>query len=290
MNQEEKSFVLTDLIGRFDPKNLFPWLPGASNPAVKAALFGVSADELKDALKRFDVQARQAAEELLKDEFLLRQVKELPFRKTDTVVAFGDASAADVQGWFAILRHLVDLTLEGARLTWVNAGIDGNTSLDLVRRVERDVLALQPDWVLVSAGTFDAQMVPFHGNRTLLSLADTYENFSALEALFFDRVKNPVVWITPTPIFETFAENATLYELNFDNDAIRSIRELIAGKPGYVVDPMAIRYGNPPEAWNYASDGVNASVAGHMETVKRLVSLLATAKEHKGKRLGDSVQ
>lgn len=289
MNQEEKSFVLNDLVGRFDPKTLFPWLPGAGNPELKAALFGLTGDEYRDALKKFDLQARQAAGELLKDKDVMADLEKLPFRRSDTVVVFGDGTAADLQGWFSIVKHMVELTMDGAALKWVNAGAESQTSLDLVRRVERDVLFHKPDWVFISAGTFDAQYVPFHGSRSIISLADTYENFSALESLFADRLRNPPVWIAPVPVFETFSEQATLYEFNFDNVVLDSIRELIAGKPGYVVDPMGLRFGDPAEAWNYASDGINYSMAGHSITAKLVVSVLASAQERKGKRLGDSV-
>jgi lysophospholipase L1-like esterase len=290
MNNDEKSFVINDLIGRYHPENMYPWMPGAANPEVKAALFGISVDEYNDGVKRFALQAREAAQELLKDTDTLDLIKQLPFRKTDTIVAYGDGQAADRAGWFGMLKYAVELTMEGAAQKWVFSGREGDTTADLLRRVERDVLIHKPDWVILSTGTFDAQMIPFQANRTLVSLADTYENVSALSDLLADRVKNPVIWITPVPVLSEFVENRELFELDFDNDAIESIRELVAGKPGYIIDPSGTRFGNPAEAWNYASDGVNPSVAGHMIVVKTILRILVNAKEVKGKRLGDGVQ
>lgn len=287
MKQEEKTFVIHDLIGRYDPQAMYPWMPGAMDVQVKAALFGISEDVYLDGLKRFGQQAKEAAQELLRDEEMLDYLKKLPIRKTDTLVAFGDGQAADRAGWFAILKHAVELTMEGAAQKWVFSGIEGDTTLDLLRRVERDVLSHQPDWVFVSIGTFDAQMVSFQGNRTLVSLADTYENITALEDVLAAKVKKPPVWITPLPVVEAFVSNMERYTFDFDNNAIKSIRELIAGKPGFVVDPTGIRFGNPPEAWHYASDGVNPSMAGHLATAKTVIRALATQTEHKGKRLGD---
>ncbi|AWW32757.1 hypothetical protein DN752_22885 [Echinicola strongylocentroti] len=38
---------------------------------------------------------------------------------------------------------------------WINAGVSGNTSVDLLDRLDRDVLSQHPDWVVMMVGTND---------------------------------------------------------------------------------------------------------------------------------------
>ena len=109
---------------------------------------------------------------------------QLPFEKDDTIVAFGDSSTDDLQGWFEIFKHLLEITVEGADYKFVNAGLSYNTTSEALRRMNRDVLSHEPDWVIVNLGTFDAIRPSFFHNRTLIPLSETWENLSTIEEAF----------------------------------------------------------------------------------------------------------
>lgn len=73
-------------------------------------------------------------------------------KKTKTLVCFGDSLTEGAIGasYVEILRARLP---ESVRV--VNAGINGDTTLNLLRRVERDVIALRPDAVVVLIGLND---------------------------------------------------------------------------------------------------------------------------------------
>lgn len=62
-------------------------------------------------------------------------------------------------GWVPILRRLFP------RIDFVNAGVNSHTSYDMLKRLEADVLALQPDIVLILAGVNDCIAAASSNNR-----------------------------------------------------------------------------------------------------------------------------
>ncbi len=58
-------------------------------------------------------------------------------------------------GYVNLVRAFVTARHPQVRLTWFNRGVSGDTVRDLARRWERDVVALQPDWLSVMIGIND---------------------------------------------------------------------------------------------------------------------------------------
>jgi len=76
--------------------------------------------------------------------------------KYRTIVAFGDSIVEGYQqpeGWPEILGR--ELTLRYPGVSVVNAGVSGDTAAQGLARLDRDVLSLQPDLVLISFGLND---------------------------------------------------------------------------------------------------------------------------------------
>jgi lysophospholipase L1-like esterase len=67
--------------------------------------------------------------------------------------------------------HLVDMAMEkqGRKIEVIPAGVSGNTSKDMLARLERDVLSKKPDWMTLSCGVNDvwhgANGVPLDGYK-----------------------------------------------------------------------------------------------------------------------------
>jgi lysophospholipase L1-like esterase len=70
-----------------------------------------------------------------------------------TVVAFGDSTTA-VRGATKVYATILQEELDGARV--INAGVGGNTTEMARARFERDVLAMQPQVVIIQFGINDA--------------------------------------------------------------------------------------------------------------------------------------
>lgn len=276
--EKEKEALEKYLLQFLNLEKHFPLLPGIENKESVAGLMGLSVEELQKLRKLFAENAKESALELLKEEDVIEWVDQIPFEKNDTIVAFGDSSTDDLQGWFEIFKNVLDITVEGANFTFINAGLSYNTTSEALRRMNRDVLSHEPDWVIVNLGTFDAIRPSFMKNRTLIPLSESWENLSMIEDAIGTVTENPPVWITPTPIIPGLLDEMEYFDFDIDDRDLASVREVITGKKGYIVDPLGHRMANPPEAWYFLSDGINPSLSGHVNTVKELLKSLATAK------------
>lgn len=281
-NEKEKEALEKYLLQFLNIEKQFPLLPGIGNKEAVAGLMGLDLSELNKLRETFDQNAKEAALELLKEDEITKWVDELPFEANDTIVAFGDSATDDLQGWFPILRNVLEITVPEADFRFINAGISNDTTSEALRRMHRDVLNYEPNWVIVQLGMFDAIRPTFTQNRTLLPLSETWENLSTIEDCIKTVTENPPVWITPTPIIPGLLTEMELFDFEIEEEDLAQIRQIILGKSGFIVDPLGKRMGSPPEAWYYLSDGINPSISGHVNTVREILKTLATTEEKSG--------
>lgn len=277
-NEKEKEALEKYLIQFLNIEKLFPLLPGIENSESVAGLMGLELQELEKMRALFADNAKQAAVELLKEKDVIEWIDQIPISPDSTIVAFGDSSTDDLQGWFEIFRHVLEITVPEADFTFINSGVSNNTTTDALRRLNRDLLSHNPDWVIVSLSTFDTVRLSYAPGRTLIPLSETWENLATIGDAIETVTDNPPVWITPPPVIPELLEKMELFEFNIENRDLAAVREILIGKKGYIVDPLGKRMGNPPEAWFYLSDGVNPSLSGNVNTVKEILRSLATAK------------
>lgn len=274
----EKEALEKYLLQFLNIEKRYPLLPGIQNRAAMAALIGIEEEELERLRDRFDKNAKEAALELLQEEEISEWVYQLPFDSDETIAVIGDSMTDDLQGWFSIFCHLLDIANPDASFTFVNAGRSYDTTSEALRRLHRDVLSKEPDRVIVSLGTYDAIRPAISPGRTLLPLSETWENLSTIGDAIVEVTDHPVIWISPPPVIPGLLEKMELFDFDIMESDLTQIRQIIAGKTGTIVDPLGRRMGNPPEAWNYLSDGVNSSLSGHTQTVRELLRSLATGK------------
>lgn len=61
------------------------------------------------------------------------------------------------RGWTAMLANRIQLAYPGRRIRYVNEGIGGNSSRQMLARFEADVLARYPQWLFLSAGVVEVR-------------------------------------------------------------------------------------------------------------------------------------
>lgn len=275
LNNEEKSVIEQFMVPFFHIEKRFPLFPGKNSVDVEAQLLGLSSEELQTYRKNLDQNAKQAALELLKEDEIIDIIDKLPFDGEETIVAFGDSSTEDRQGWFSILEHVLSISFENASFNFINSGVAYNTTSEALKRLDRDVFLHEPDWVLISLGTFDAQRLNVAQERTLVPLSETWENLNTIHELLNDRMENPTLWVTPTPVISELLLTNPMYEFTIDNADLEQILQLVAGKTGGIVDPKGTRLGEDgPKAWNYLGDGLHPSLSGHINTVREVLRTL----------------
>ncbi len=280
-SDKEKEALEKYLIQFLNIEKQYPLLPGIKNNDSLAGLMGLETREFLKLREMFSQNAKEAALELLREDDVTDWVDQLPFKNNDTIIALGDSATDDLQGWFNIFSDILNITVPEADFTFVNAGISNNTTSEALRRLHRDVLSYQPDWVIINLGLFDAIRPYFTQNRTLLPLSETWENLTTIEDAVKTVTDNPPIWISPQPIIPGLLSEMELFDFDIDEKDLSQIRQILLGKSGYIVDPLGRRMGNPPEAWYFLSDGINPSLSGHVNTVRELIKTLATTKERK---------
>ena len=270
-SEEIKAILEQFTIPFFHLEKRFPLLPGKADKKAESLLLGISEEELKSYRENITQNAKQAALELLKEDAIIDCLDSLPLDGSETIAVLGDSITEDGQGWFEILKQVLELSVEKADFTFINAAIGEETSSEALKRLDRDVLINEPDWVFVALGTYDAQRLNIVPDRTITPLSVTWENLESIQNIVGEYVSNPV-------ILELLAENP-LYQYTIQEEDLQQVRQLVAGKDGVIIDSLGSRMGKEgPEAWNYVADGLHHSLTGHMNTVRLVLKKLSESK------------
>jgi lysophospholipase L1-like esterase len=114
------------------------------------------------------------------------------------------------------VRLVVDGFLkQGIKITPIPAGVSGNTSKDMLARLDHDVLSKQPDWMTLSCGVNDV----WHGANGV-DLETYKQNMTSIvHQATAKGIK--VILLTATPIGED--ENANNKKLESFNDFLRQL-------------------------------------------------------------------
>lgn len=174
---------------------------------------------------------------------------------------------------------MLEIALPDKKLKFINSGISSNTSVEALKRLDRDVLAHEPDWVIVALGTNDALRMNFAANRTLVSLTEFWENINTIDLAIREVTDNPIIWMTPPPVVPELMDESPDNAIIYEKDLIQ-YRDVISGKKGYIIDPLGTRMGQQAEAWNYLNDGLHPSLAGHVNTVKSFLKGMTSKHDH----------
>ena len=274
-NSEERGVLEQYKLPFLNISSHFPLYPGKNHATIEAALLGWTEQELEQAKANLQNNARQAALELLKEDEIVDQLDALPFDGEECIAILGDSISLDAQGWVYILSHLIDIGIEKTNVKWINASQAYDTTTDALRRLDRDILVHNPDWVIIALGTFDAQRLAIYPDRTLIPLSDTWENIQAIQEILDQTLEHPPLWVSPAAVITDLLTEHILYDFCIQPEDLRAVQDIVTGKIGGIVDPKAERMGeNGPRAWHYIPDGLHHSLTGHMQTVKEVISTL----------------
>jgi lysophospholipase L1-like esterase len=138
------------------------------------------------------------------------------FRDGDRVVFLGD-SITVLHTWTRLVELSVRLRHPQWTITFINAGVGGNTTEDALERLDVDVLAHRPDVVFVNFGMNDASYPDGSSGAAF------EKNMTALLDRLRDAKVRRVVWLDTTPYDTTVgAGNA------FNRRRVTRIGELLA--------------------------------------------------------------
>ncbi len=121
------------------------------------------------------------------------KASELILKQGDRIVWFGDSITAAM----AYARYVEDFFLlrrPDLQMSYVNAGIGGHSAWNGLERIDRDVLAYQPNVVFINFGMNDA------GYFDNSSHANFFPNMDSIIARLKAAGVRKIVWIDPSPI------------------------------------------------------------------------------------------
>jgi lysophospholipase L1-like esterase len=258
------------------PEKIYFYLPGFQDEVLLAGLLGLDVETYRAIKADFAAVARAAAEELLAESAFAGKVDRLPFQSGSLVVAIGESDTDDLQSWFEILRHLLDLRRPQDGIRLVNAGISGQTTTQAFDQVMQAV-AQQPDWVFCLLGGNDSWRTGSQPTKTLVSIEETEKNLAEMRRLIMSGTEARWVWMTRTPIDEARMEADPGFQLGnvvIRNADIEQVNEYLYRQPEPVVDSHAA-FGDPSSSELLTSDGLHPSLAGHKAIARAVVERLA---------------
>ena len=274
-SSEERGVLEQYMLPFLNLSSQFPLYPGKNSVTTESALLGWTEQELEQARANLGENAKQAALELLKEDDIVDQLDALPFDGEECIAVLGDSISLDAQGWVYILRHLIDIGKEQTNIRWINASQAHDTTTDALRRLDRDVIVHNPDWVIIALGTFDAQRLAIYPDRTLIPLSETWENIQAIQDILDQTLEHPPLWLSPAAVITDLLSEHALYHFTIQPEDLAAVQDVVTGKIGGIVDPKAERTGkNGPQAWHYIPDGLHHSLTGHMQTVREVIKTL----------------
>ena len=103
------------------------------------------------------------------------------------------------RGWTAILADRIHLAYPERRIGYINAGIGGNSSRQMLARFDSDILAQQPQWLLLSAGVVEVRRT-YQPDRAS-DRVSTREYVANLSMMITRALKEnvQVILLEPTP-------------------------------------------------------------------------------------------
>ncbi len=125
--------------------------------------------------------------------------------KEITIVAFGDSTTAvrDTVDRVYVQRLGDLLAKQGIRTRVINAGVGKNTTEDGLKRFEKDVLALDPDYVIIQFGLNDSAIDVSGGKSEPRVALETYiKNLTYFVQTLIDHGIKAIL-MTPNPMFWT---------------------------------------------------------------------------------------
>lgn len=103
------------------------------------------------------------------------------------------------RGWTALLADHIHLTYPERRIRYINSGIGGNSSRQMLARFDADILTHQPQWLLLSAGVVEVRRT-YQPDRAseVVPLGEYAANLTIMisEAL---NAGTQVILLEPTP-------------------------------------------------------------------------------------------
>jgi lysophospholipase L1-like esterase len=260
MSNEANRWLLKVL----QPEATLGSLPGidALAESTRAALLGMDPDLYRTTLAELRSEVNAAAEALLADPDVGRRIDHLPLKKGARVVAFGDSHTADPQSWARILAAMLATRRASDEIDMTIRAVPGETTTHGLVRVG-EVIARQPDWLLVFLGVNDARTQGPRPTKTLVEPSETARNLAELAHRVSSETNARCLWITPAGVEEARVAShwgLSRFGVRFRNEDVARVAGAVRALGGPTVDLVSL--GAPPASELLMDDGLHFTIEG----------------------------
>lgn len=145
------------------------------------------------------------------------------------------------RGWTGILANSIHLAYPERRIHYINAGIGGHSSRQMLARFDADVLAHYPDWLFLSAGVVEVRrLYQLDRASERVSLEEYVANLTTMTTRAL-RGNMQVILLEPTPHARTVTDGppeVTLEDVNSQTREYAAAMRLVATNMGVGFVPL----------------------------------------------------
>ena len=207
-----------------------------------------------------------------------KEASPLPVQPGQTMLFFGDSITAATPGYLDVLQQVLNHSRPDLGLRLINAGIPGNTIRDLGARLDHDVLARRPDWVVICIGANDY----FGAARGMggVPLAEFEAAYRALVERLQRAGLDPV--LMTVPVVGSDEEDSPIPDPHAYNAAIKALaqsaglRLVDLHRAFYAVYERAAQY---KQVVSLSTDGIHPNHQGHALIARTLVQQLGLLRK-----------
>jgi lysophospholipase L1-like esterase len=196
-------------------------------------------------------------------------------KPNDVLVCLGDSITEAAEGYVGQVANHLYVHHPDTPVRVLNAGVSGHRIVDLLARLDRDVVVHQPQWVTVSVGINDVwhQLIPGHYGIPLPEFRTGYEE---LVARLKAGTQARLFLMTTTVIGEDL-DNEPNRTLSGYNAVIRELADreglgLIDLNQAFCDAIQRGRAANP--VYHLTYDGVHPTPAGHQLIAAQVLKAL----------------
>lgn len=247
--------------------------------AMVAPFFGLQTQAYTEIKAGFAMRARDAAADLLENFDLRERVDRLPFGRGETVVGLGDSITDDLQGWFEILANLVEVRRPQDEIRFVNAGISGDTTSQIISRF-LGVIQERPAWILSMMGTNDVRRHGEDPTKILVSHDETEANLRMIRNFATKQTNASLIWMTPPPVIEERNSESPFLapqQLMWRNEDLEEVAGIVRDLDDPVIDLQDVMR-KPVDPELLLPDGLHPSLEGQQAIATALVERLAEGR------------
>lgn len=179
-------------------------------------------------------------------------------------------------GYVNLLHHLIRARHPQVRVKLVNAGVSGDTVIELKNRWEDDVLSLNPDWISILIGINDLHRML--SGQAGYDPESYYRNYQEILRITKSALRDVrLILLSPFYISRaTIRDTHRRRVLDTIPSYVEKVRRLSEEFSTYYVDLHAtfqslLEYGEPTV---YAPEAVHPSQTGHMVIALAILSIL----------------